>query len=93
MWWGVLKKLRRVLKERVETVNLSQRLVDSAACVVAAEDELSPQLRRMLEASGQAVPAARPILEINASTARGRYQRAREALAERLASPVNTSVH
>jgi molecular chaperone HtpG len=63
---SLLKKLRRVLKERVDTVNLSRRLVDSPACVVSAEHELNPQLRRMLEATGRAVPAARPILEINA---------------------------
>ena len=60
-----LKKIRRDLKDRVETVNVSQRLVDSAACVVTSEQELSPQLRRMLEASGQDVPASRPSLEIN----------------------------
>jgi len=62
---GLLKKMRRALKDRVETVNVSRRLKDSAACVVAAEDDLAPQLRRMLEASGQAVPETRPILEIN----------------------------
>jgi molecular chaperone HtpG len=62
---GLLKKLRRTLKDRVETVNVSQRLVDSAACVVTGDDDLSPQLRRMLEASGQAVPATLPVLEIN----------------------------
>ena len=41
------------------------RLVDSAACVVAGENELNPQLRRMLEASGQELPESKPILEIN----------------------------
>lgn len=61
----LLKKIRRVLKDRVESVNASRRLVDSPACVVSAKDELSPQLRRMLEASGQAVPTSKPILEIN----------------------------
>jgi molecular chaperone HtpG len=61
----LLKKLRQVLKERVETVNVSQRLVDSAACVVTSEQDLSPQLRRMLEASGQALPESKPVLEIN----------------------------
>ena len=61
----LLKKIRRTLKERVATVNASQRLIDSPACVVAAADELSPQLKRMLEASGQKVPESKPILEIN----------------------------
>ena len=61
----LLKKLRRVLKERVAAVNVSSRLVDSPACVVAGEEELPPQLRRMLEAAGQQVPESLPELEIN----------------------------
>lgn len=61
----LLKKLRRALKERVETVNVSSRLVESPACVVAPADGLNPQLRRMLELSGQKPPESKPILEIN----------------------------
>ncbi len=61
----LLKKIRRTLKDRVETVNVSQRLVDSPACVVTSEQDLGPQLRRMLEASGQALPQSKPVLEIN----------------------------
>ena len=49
----------------METVNVSQRLVDSPACVVAGEGDLNPSLKRMLEASGQALPETRPILEVN----------------------------
>jgi molecular chaperone HtpG len=63
----LLKKIRKVLKERVESVSVSARLVDSAACVVAGDQHLAPQLRRMLEASGQSVPDTKPILEINVS--------------------------
>jgi molecular chaperone HtpG len=61
----LLKKIRRILKDRVESVNVSQRLVDSPACVVAGRDDLSPSLKRMLEASGQVLPETRPILEVN----------------------------
>lgn len=61
----LLKKIRKTLKDRVETVNVSRRLVDSPACVVAAAEDLAPQLRRMLEASGQRIPETKPILEIN----------------------------
>jgi len=60
-----LKKLRRTLKDRVSAVNVSRRLVDSPACVVAAEEDLPPTLRRMLEAAGQDVPESKPELEIN----------------------------
>ena len=63
----LLKRIRKVLKDRVEAVNVSQRLVDSPACVVAGEQDLGPQLRRMLEASGQELPESKPILEINVS--------------------------
>ena len=61
----LLKKIKRILKDRVEAVNVSQRLVDSPACVVTTEQDLTPQLRRMLEASGQQLPDSKPILEIN----------------------------
>ena len=62
---SLLEKMKKVLDDRVESVKVSRRLVDSPACVVAAEDDLNPQLRRMLEASGQAIPESRPILEVN----------------------------
>lgn len=63
----LLKKLKGVLRERVEAVRVSRRLVESAACVVTGDDQLNPQLRRMLEASGQALPESKPVLEINLS--------------------------
>ena len=61
----LLKKVKTMLRERVAAVHVSNRLVTSPACVVAGESELSPQLRRMLEASGQELPDSKPILEIN----------------------------
>jgi len=60
-----LDKIQGALNERVEAVNVSRRLVDSPACVVASEQDLNPQVRRMLEASGQELPESLPILEIN----------------------------
>jgi len=62
---SLLKKIKRALGTRVEAVNVSQRLVDSPACVVTGDQDFTPQLRRMLEASGQTLPETRPILEIN----------------------------
>ena len=61
----LLKKVKKALKDRVDAVNVSRRLVDSASCVVSGDDDLSPQVRRMLEASGQQIPETKPILEIN----------------------------
>jgi len=62
---SLLEKVQKVLSERVDAVNVSRRLVDSPACVVAADQDINPQVRRMLEASGQELPESKPILEIN----------------------------
>jgi molecular chaperone HtpG len=62
---SLLEKMQGILSERVDSVTVSRRLVDSPACVVASDQDLNPQVRRMLEASGQELPAAKPILEIN----------------------------
>jgi molecular chaperone HtpG len=61
----LLKKIRKVLKDRVEDVKASLRLVDSPACVVTGSNDLTPQLRRILEATGQKLPETKPLLEIN----------------------------
>jgi molecular chaperone HtpG len=61
----LLKKIKKMLKERVEAVHASTRLVESPACVVAAEQDLTPQLRRMLETAGQKLPESKPVLELN----------------------------
>jgi molecular chaperone HtpG len=60
-----LDKIQGALSKRVDAVNVSRRLVDSPACVVASDQDLNPQVRRMLEASGQELPESLPILEIN----------------------------
>ena len=61
----LLKKIRRVLRDEVEAVNVSRRLVSSPACLVTAENDPGPQMRRLLEASGQDMPEAKPVFEIN----------------------------
>ena len=64
---SLLEKMQQTLQDRVNAVTVSQRLVDSPACVVTSEQDLTPQLRRMLEASGQELPESKPTLEINVS--------------------------
>src|SRR3990167_1788779 len=61
----VVEKLSDSLKAKTKEVRVTTRLVDSPACLVAGEGELSPQLIRMLQQAGQAVPESKPILEIN----------------------------
>ncbi len=61
----LLEKVGAALSDRVEAVHASTRLVGSPACVVAPEHDLNASVRRMLEASGQALPESKPILEVN----------------------------
>ncbi|WP_066457817.1 molecular chaperone HtpG [Castellaniella caeni] len=60
-----IERLKTALGERVKDVRVTARLVDSPACVVVDENELSPHLLRMLKAAGQEAPDVKPILEVN----------------------------
>ena len=63
----VVEQLSSSLKEKTQEVRVTTRLVDSPACLVTPEGQLSPQLLRMLKDAGQPVPDSKPILEINPS--------------------------
>ena len=62
----VLDRLKEALKGKAQDVRVTTRLVDSAACLVVGEGDLSNQLARMLKAAGQQAPTTQPILEVNA---------------------------
>jgi molecular chaperone HtpG len=62
---GLLKRIKDALGERVTEVRVSERLKESPACLVLGEHDLSEQMRRILTATGQKVPDARPLLEVN----------------------------
>ena len=62
---SVLERFREALSERVKDVRVTRRLSASPACLVSEEYELSRHLERILDAAGQKVDAAKPILEIN----------------------------
>jgi molecular chaperone HtpG len=61
----LIERLQATLKDRVKEVRTTTRLVDSPACVVADEGEMSGHLARLLKQAGQGAPASKPILEIN----------------------------
>jgi molecular chaperone HtpG len=65
----VLDKLKEALKDKAQDVRVTSRLVDSAACLVVEEGDMSNQLARMLKAAGQKTPEGKPILEVNAGHA------------------------
>jgi molecular chaperone HtpG len=61
-----LERLKEVLKDRAKDVRVTTRLVDSPACLVMDEGDMSGHLARLLKQAGQSAPAAKPILEVNA---------------------------
>ena len=65
----VLERLKEALKDRAKDVRVTTRLVDSPACLVVDEGDISGHLARMLKQAGQEAPKAKPILEVNAEHA------------------------
>jgi molecular chaperone HtpG len=65
----VLERLKESLKDKAKDVRVTSRLVDSPACLVVEDGDLSTQLARMLKQAGQPAPEVRPILEVNAGHA------------------------
>ena len=61
----VLKRIKRLLKDKVDEVRISSRLKESASCLVLGEQDLSFQMRQMLKASGHETPDSMPSLELN----------------------------
>ena len=62
---ALLKRVKQVLRERVDEVRVGGRLRQSAACLVLNEHDLGYQMREMLSAAGHKAPVAIPSLELN----------------------------
>ena len=60
-----LDQLKTALGERAKDVRVTTRLVDSPACLVVDEGDMSGHLARMLKQAGQTTPKSQPILEVN----------------------------
>jgi molecular chaperone HtpG len=63
----IIKRVKEVLGDKVKDVRMTSRLTDSPACLVADEQEMSANLKRMLRQSGQDFMDSNPILELNPS--------------------------
>ncbi len=61
----LLERLSAALGDEVSEVRASQRLTESASCLVLNEQELAMHMRKMLEQAGQALPDSKPLLEVN----------------------------
>ena len=60
-----LQKVKEALGDLVKEVRVSSRLVESPACLVVDEYEMSQNLARVLKQLGQDAPMPTPILELN----------------------------
>ena len=65
----LIDKLKEALKDRAKDVRVTTRLVDSPACIVVEEGDMSGHLARLLKQAGQNAPESKPTLEINAEHA------------------------
>jgi molecular chaperone HtpG len=61
----ILERLKQTLKDKAQDVVVSNRLVDSPACLVVKDGEMSLQLSRLLKQAGQKAPDVKPVLEVN----------------------------
>ncbi|MBU2964585.1 molecular chaperone HtpG [Amphritea sp. 2_MG-2023] len=62
---GLTERLKNSLEQQVSEVRVTHRLTDSPACVVLGAYDMGLQMRKIMEAAGQAVPESKPIFEIN----------------------------
>ena len=65
----LLKKIQELLAGDVAEVRLSDRLTESASCLVSAEGQPDPHMLRIMRSMGNEFPEAPRILEVNPSHA------------------------
>ncbi len=62
---GLLERVKGLLEAKVEAFKSTSRLTTSPACLVVGQNEMGEQMRKIMQAAGQAVPETKPILELN----------------------------
>nr|WP_087573825.1 molecular chaperone HtpG [Sphingomonas sp. CDS-1] len=62
---GFIAYVKTVLGEEVSDVRASERLTESAVCLVAPDNAMDRQLEKLLAGAGRLDNAAKPVLEIN----------------------------
>lgn len=61
----LIERIAGVLGDKVESVKQSKRLTESPACLVLNDNAMGVQMRKIMEASGQAMPEMKPNFEFN----------------------------
>ena len=61
----MFERVKTLLESKVEDVKSTNRLTTSPACLVVGQNDMGEQMRKIMQAAGQAVPETKPILELN----------------------------
>jgi len=61
----MLTQIKSILEDRIKEVQLTNRLTDSPACIVADENDMGLEMQRILQSAGQQLPPTKPVFEIN----------------------------
>ena len=61
----LIKRIKKVLEEKVEDVRVSHRLTTSPACIVLNEQEMALYMQHLMRQAGHDMPSTKPVLEIN----------------------------
>jgi molecular chaperone HtpG len=61
----LVERIKENLGDKVKEVRVTHRLTDSPACLAVDDNDMGMQMKKIMEASGQAVPETKPIFEIN----------------------------
>lgn len=61
----LLVAIEEALKGQVASVKASKRLVESPACLVVDDNEMSRHMQQLMKQMGQSMPDSKPTLEIN----------------------------
>ena len=63
----LIERVQKVIEDKVKEVRVTNRLTDSPACLVVGDGDMGAQMQRIMEQAGQAMPANKPIFELNPS--------------------------
>ena len=62
---SLLAKMKEILGNRVEDVKESNRLTDSASCIIGKEEGMSASMQKLMKMANQNIEAQKKILEVN----------------------------
>ncbi|MDA0771558.1 MAG: molecular chaperone HtpG [Cyanobacteria bacterium] len=65
----LLTSFKDQLKDKVSDVKFSDRLVETVACLVANENDISANMERIYKNANQAIPKSKRVLELNSKHA------------------------